>query len=558
MRVDAEDGTPCGAGVLLDDRHALTCAHVVRYAGAGPEGTATRVRISSVACREEWSRTARVAPGSWVHRNGTRRGDVALLELDEPAECGTVTTLWRAPISGGRVRVYGFPRAEPFGIGADAELSGPGGRAGEWGLLNQVRDGGPWIEEGYSGAGVMALGGEFDRHVIGIVVADYVNGDARAAWMLPTETVLAYLPQIERFIDGGRTNHLGPSAGSWPDDVLGDTLRLALTRELTGLLGGGWSGTAVVGTGGATGAGASWLLRLVRTADPAARAGFSDAELTDAPGDTVLGLGAIDAAYDARDRSVADVRGYLADRFGLPGGGSAQVVGQLLRRKPPACVVVGSVDRAENPEALVRELLGPLARRARTWGMRLVIGVEDRPSPDLAYEVSLDPGPLTGGPPGGRTEATTAAAAEAAVRQLAAAEDAATLLQVEQGWKFFSPPRLPPSAAPRLRVRLAVAREREPDPELAAIHARAVEALTVVLRFERNLRRLITICEELRTSLELHRVRAARFFGDEDLRLGDLHAPAARELRTPPIDLTAARTLVKRYTDEVNRRIDEG
>lgn len=398
MRVDAEDGTPCGAGVLLDDRHALTCAHVVRYAGAGPEGTATRVRISSVACREEWSRTARVAPGSWVHRNGTRRGDVALLELDEPAECGTVTTLWRAPISGGRVRVYGFPRAEPFGIGADAELSGPGGRAGEWGLLNQVRDGGPWIEEGYSGAGVMALGGEFDRHVIGIVVADYVNGDARAAWMLPTETVLAYLPQIERFIDGGRTNHLGPSAGSWPDDVLGDTLRLALTRELTGLLGGGWSGTAVVGTGGATGAGASWLLRLVRTADPAARAGFSDAELTDAPGDTVLGLGAIDAAYDARDRSVADVRGYLADRFGLPGGGSAQVVGQLLRRKPPACVVVGSVDRAENPEALVRELLGPLARRARTWGMRLVIGVEDRPSPDLAYEVSLDPGPLTGGP----------------------------------------------------------------------------------------------------------------------------------------------------------------
>jgi hypothetical protein len=32
--------------------------------------------------------------------------------------------------------------------------------------------------------------------VIGIVVADYRNADARAAWMMPIETILGYLPDI--------------------------------------------------------------------------------------------------------------------------------------------------------------------------------------------------------------------------------------------------------------------------------------------------------------------------------------------------------------------------
>ncbi|MYS19506.1 Protein kinase domain-containing protein [Streptomyces sp. DvalAA-14] len=246
VRVDDGDGKPCGAGVLLDERHVLTCAHVVRYAGASPGGTAAHVRIKSVACTPEWTGTARVAPESWVHRSGTRRGDVALLRLDEPTGCRAHASLWRAPISGGKVRVYGFPAAEPYGIGTDAELAGSGGREGEWGLLNRIRTGSPWIEAGYSGAGVVALGGEFAGRVIGIVVADYVNAGARAAWMLPTETVLAYLPQVERYVAGGLANHLGASDDIPPDDVLSDALRLALTQELTRLLDGPWAGTVVL------------------------------------------------------------------------------------------------------------------------------------------------------------------------------------------------------------------------------------------------------------------------------------------------------------------------
>ncbi|MFF1542405.1 serine protease [Streptomyces sp. NPDC058291] len=554
VRVDDAEGAPCGAGVLLDDRHVLTCAHVVRYAGGAPgEAAASGVRVSSVACRPEWTRTAQVAPGTWVHDRGTQRGDVALLELDEPAGCGTRTTLWKAPISGGTVQVYGFPQDEPFGMGADARLAGSGHRQGEWGLLKRMREGDPWIERGYSGAGAMAVGGEFDGRVVGIVVADYVNGDAKAAWMLPTETILTYLPRIEEFTGGDRNDELGPRRGELPADVLGDPLRLALTQELTRLLDSGWCGTVVVGTGGTTAVGDSWLVRLVRTADPAARATVSDAELTGAPGDTVLGLGTIDAAYDARGRSVADVGGYLARRFGLPGGDAHEVARQLLRRRPPACLVVGGVDRAQDPEALVDELLGRLAARARSRGIRLVLGFEGTTPAGLVHDVCLDPEPLRGD----AARSVSAAAVHTVVGQLAAEEDAAAALHRERGVRFFAAPRLPPRAAPRLRVRLAAARATEPTPELAVIHDRAEEARAVVTRFTRDLRRLLAEHEDLTARLELHRVRAARYFGEEDRLLADRHAPAFRALKTEPIDLVAARPLVRRYIDEVERRLEE-
>ncbi|MFD5794204.1 trypsin-like peptidase domain-containing protein [Streptomyces diastatochromogenes] len=554
VRVDDEEGTPCGAGVLLDDRHVLTCAHVVGDAGAAPGGITSHVRISSVACRPEWTRTAQVAPGTWVYEPGTQRGDVALLELDEPADCGIRTTLWKAPISGGTVQVYGFPDTAPFGMGTDARLAGSGHRQGEWGLLKRVRAGDPWIEPGYSGAGAMAVDGEFEGRVIGIVVADFVDGDAKAAWMLPTETMLTYLPRIQEFTGGDRNDELGSSHGELPGDVLGDPLRLALTQELTRLLDSDWSGTVVVGTGGTTAVGDSWLVRLVRTADPAARATVTDAELTGAPGDTVLGLGAIDAAYDARGKSVADVSGYLTGRFGLPGGDAHEVRRQLLRRRPPACLVVGGVDRAQDPEALVEELLGQLAARARSRGLRLVLGFEGTPPADLAYDVSLDPEPLRGDAARG----VTAAEVQTVVAQLAAAEDTASALQQEWGLRFFAAPRLPARAAPRLRVRLAVARATEPNPELTAVHDRAVDARAALARFDHDLRRMVATYQDLSAGLELHRVRAARYFGDEDRRLAERHAPAVRALRTEPIDLVAARKLVGHYIDEVNRRIEEG
>jgi hypothetical protein len=536
-------GLRCGAGVLLDERHVLTCAHVVGDADR-------RVTVSSAVCSPEWRAVARVAPGSWVHRDDTLRGDVALLVLDEPAPCDARATLWLAPISGGMVRAHGFPRAEPYGIPADAELGGDGGRGGEFGLLNRVGAGRQWIEPGFSGAGVLKLDGDHAGHVIGIVVADYRNADARAAWMMPTETILRYLPDIASYVAGEPTDRLGAPDGGLPELAHGDPLRVALTRELARLLTGGWAGTVVLPGGGGTGT--AWLVRLVRTADPATRARTSDAELTAAPRDTVLGLGAVDAAYDARGRSAAEVTRYFAERFGLPPG-HPDPIRELLRRKPPACIVIDGADRGEDPGALLREVLRPLAVGARSRGVRLVLGFDGPVPENLPHEVSLDPEPIDGGSP----RLAVAADVEARVEELAAAEVDAATLGARNERRFCRPLPLPPARAPRLRVRLAVSVAAGRDPELTAVDEAAVAALDELASFRQRSERMDARLGDLRNTLEVNQMRAARHLPEEDQDLADPYARARCALWQAPIDLDAAGRSVARYVAEVDRRIGD-
>jgi len=242
-------GLERGAGVLLDERHVLTCAHLV-----GDENE--QVWVHSAVGTPEWRTAAHVAvvPASWRDPgHDPRRGDVALLVLDEPAPADRSTTLWCVPLSGGQVRAFGFPQAEQYGIWADAELGGDGGPGGGFGLLNRVRDRRQWIEPGFSGAGVVMRDGDHAGHVIGIIVADYRNADARAAWMMPTETIRRYLSDVARYVAGEPADRLGPSSDAVPRLAADDTLRVALTQELKRLLTGGWAGTVVLPGGAGTG-----------------------------------------------------------------------------------------------------------------------------------------------------------------------------------------------------------------------------------------------------------------------------------------------------------------
>jgi hypothetical protein len=182
-----------------------------------------------------------------------------------------------------------------------------------------------------------------------------------------------------------------------------------------------------------------------------------------------------------------------------------------------------------------------------------VLGFDGAPPETLPYEVSLDPEPLTGGSPDG----SSGADAEARVTELAAAEADAAGLSRENERRFRRPPALPRAQAPRLRVRLAVARSTEPGPELTAIAGAAAAALADVAGFSQRSQRWSERLEDLRRTLEVNRVRAARHFGDEDSSLGDLHDQAARALWKAPIDLTAARGLVDQYAAEADRRIEE-
>jgi len=373
--------------------------------------------------------------------------------------------------------------------------------------------------------------------------------------MIPTETIREYLPGVVPFVAGEPTLR-GLSGGGLPELKPDDTLRIALTRELTRLLSGGWAGTVVL-PGCTSGTGAAWLVRLLRTADPATRAGTSDAQLAGAPRDTVLGLGAIDAAYDARGRSLSEITRYLAERFGLPPD-EPDLIHRLLRRVPPACLVIVGVDRAESPDTLIREVLRPLAVAARSRGVRLVLGFDGPlPGKKLPYEVALDPKPLLDSSRPGVRHSVTGVDAEARVAELADAEADAARLSSENENRFREPPALPRARAPGLRVRLAVARVTEPNPELAAIYGEAATTLRQISSFTQELRHLNEGLRNLRQRLKDDRESATRYFGAEDQPLADRYEQAVRTAYQAPIDLAAARMSVEQYIAEVARRIGE-
>lgn len=156
----------------------------------------------------------------------------------------------------------------------------------------------------------------------------------------------------------------------------------------------------------------------------------------------------------------------------------------------------------------------------------------------------------------------SAADVEARVAELEVAEAEAAGFSRENDHRFRRPPAPPRARAPRLRVRLAVARQAgdrgaAPDPELAVIDGAAAAALAEAAAFSQRSRRWRDRLDDLRHTLEVNRVRAARHFGAEDQSLGDLHDRAARALWQAPIDLTAARGLVDQFVAGTDRRIEE-
>jgi hypothetical protein len=535
-------GCEHGAGVLLDEWHVLTCAHVI-----GEEPGTAEIRSAVGA---DWTSTAEVVPDSWIKRSASTRlrDDVALLKLDRPAPSGTHTRLWRVPLSGGRVRVFGYPETATGGIPVDADLGGDGDH-GELYMLNRTHAGGPWIKPGFSGAGVVVLDGEHAGRVIGIVVGQYRDGNDRGAWMMPTETIRSYLPATEPWVAGAPAARLGLS-GSMPVLRHSDTLGIALTQELTRLLTDGWAGTVVIS--GGTDTGTSWLTRLVRTADPAARAGGSG--FAREPAGTFLDIGAIDAAYDARDRSVREIADYLAERFGLSPG-EPGLAARLLHRKPPVCLVIANIDQARSPRELLREMVRPLAAGARLRGARLILGFAGQPpSPQtLPYDVLLDPVPATGDP----ARTVTVDDTQAHLTELETAEAAAARLNAENERRFRDCPVAPPGRAPRLRVRFAVASASGITAEFAAIDGEIETTLGELESFTGRSARMNEHLEALRARLAVNRVRVERHVTAEDGRLGGLYVRARDALQEAPFDLAGARDLVDEYVAEADRRLDE-
>jgi hypothetical protein len=174
---------PCGAALLADPTHVVTCAHVVNTAlgrdvrAAGrPDGPVP----VAFPYADGTSRSGRVVAWRPV---GTPGGDVAVLELTEaaPAEASPVRLACR-PLVDHPFLVWGFPQAGAGEMLAEGVLSRR--RSDE---LVQMRAGdGQPVRAGYSGAPVWD---EVLSGVVGMVTSSDPDASTRTAYLMPCDVI---------------------------------------------------------------------------------------------------------------------------------------------------------------------------------------------------------------------------------------------------------------------------------------------------------------------------------------------------------------------------------
>lgn len=163
---------PHGNAFVIDERRALTCAHVL---DEGAEIWLRRLGHPAVPWRLDGERVSAAGPPS---------ADVSVVPL--PKGFGSVTAplgAWRRPAKDTRVRAFGFPEAGSTGEWAEAVVVGPSAD-GRWLQLTD-RGAGSKITQGYSGgAAVDAV----THLVVGMVIwASRGDSPSRNAWLVPLD-----------------------------------------------------------------------------------------------------------------------------------------------------------------------------------------------------------------------------------------------------------------------------------------------------------------------------------------------------------------------------------
>ncbi|MDR6593333.1 trypsin-like peptidase domain-containing protein [Saccharothrix longispora] len=513
-RVRSPGGEVLGAGVLLGDRHVLTCAHVLAGADGRPE-------VDLVGRRGWLVRRARPVPGCVVPPLADQRGDVALLELDEPAPPGSGTALRRAAVSWNRpVRAFGFPGALADGVWTQLTLAGEAGPGREWIQLN-LEPGWPPVRPGFSGAGVAAVD---TGDVLGVVVST-LGPTTGVSWMLPVETILAHVRRIEEWTVGdvGVDSRFGESSAEHVD--------VPTTRRVVAWLADARRTIPLLLAGAEVAA----LNRVVLLASR--ELGPSAAGATAAPHDTVPPLGSVDLAVDASGRTADEVTRRVVER--------AAVRADAGSRVPPMTVVVGAVDDAAEPEAVIKEVAEPLVRD----GTRVVLAFtrDDSPALDAARRWRS----------GLHRERLGALAERIAALDAAERDNAALCARVAPPGPAVT------RRASRLRFALSALRHGPVDEvALMQVERRAERAARVAGETRARLDTGLTALRELGGGngrggwLSAHKARAVRSGFAEDLALSRLYQEAFALLTTPPVDPVAAAGAVGAYGRAVQDKLD--
>jgi len=195
LRVFGTHGDPVGAGFLITDQLALTCAHVVTAALGLPDGTTpaalSRVEIDLPLLPGSGPVTAAVK--RFLPAQGPEAGDVAVLGLDATVDGSRPvrllesqkSDLWDHP-----ARAFGFPAGRPDGQWHRGVLRAR--QASGWVQADLADVNGYRVTFGFSGTPVWddALGG-----VVGMTVEAETIGTP-VSFLIPTDGLLAEWPDL--------------------------------------------------------------------------------------------------------------------------------------------------------------------------------------------------------------------------------------------------------------------------------------------------------------------------------------------------------------------------
>jgi WD40 repeat protein len=373
-----------GAGILVDARHVVTCAHVVNQALGRPLAEPTPpdrpVTLDLVEAEAGIAVPARSVFWAPIE---DERGDVCVLELDSDAPAGTRPAPLRRParLRGHRFDTYGFPRGFDSGIGSEGEIGRPAGPGGEWVQLEATRTTGHRIEPGFSGAPVWddSVGG-----VVGMVVTDDRDPQAKVAFMLPIRELAKRWPPLDALVracqlygggDHELTTHWSPRARGLERDFERGwyfTGRGQVLAELAGWLATSVADAQVRVITGDPGSGKSAVLaRLVTLTDPRYRPRVPGLDPQDP---AVPAVGVIDVAVVARRKTIGQVVAELARAAEVEADSADLLIEQLGARGRPFRIVVDALDEASEPLELAGGLLRRLASDLAGIGAKVLVG----------------------------------------------------------------------------------------------------------------------------------------------------------------------------------------